>query len=104
MADLEVARAESNARLFIREDLVASIVPEVRQEIKRLIAEGVTDLVVDLDAVRIVDSAGIGSLVAAYNSLVQKNGCLSVENVSSDLLDLFTSMRLDRHFSITRSA
>ncbi len=104
MPEFKITQKDHNAGFVVGENLVASIVPEVRQEIKRLINEGVTTLVVDVAQVGLVDSTGIGCLVAAHNSLIQIGGCLEVVNASSDVLELFTSMRLDRHFSIKGAA
>jgi anti-anti-sigma factor len=100
---LNITREDQKARLLLGENLVASFVLEVREEMKLLVIDGVTELIIDLSAVDIVDSAGIGCLVAAHNSLLQKGGRLVVENVSDDIFDLFRSMRLNRHFPIARS-
>ncbi len=82
-------------------DLTAASVPAMRTNLKNMIAEGVRDLVVDLSNTRVIDSSGIGLLVATHNSLLRLNGKLTVKNVSKDLLDLFKAFRLDKHFSIS---
>jgi anti-anti-sigma factor len=87
----------------LAQDLVASVLPEIRQELNQLIKGGCTHLVIDLTGVQMIDSSGIGILVAAHNSLNQRNGKLEIINVSDDLFELFGSMRLNQHFSIQRS-
>jgi anti-anti-sigma factor len=94
----------ANATYHIGQDLVVTVVPEVKRELSQLVKDGVTQLVLDLQNVAIVDSSGIGCLVAAHNSLLQKQGSLTLVNVSGDLFDLFQSMRLNQHFSIQRSS
>jgi anti-anti-sigma factor len=48
----------------------------------------------------VVDSSGIGLLIATHNSLKTKGGSLRVANASPDILNLFKAMRLDRHFTV----
>jgi anti-anti-sigma factor len=82
------------------EKIVSSNVGEMRTKMKGLIAEGCSAIVMDLKAVRIVDSTGIGLLIAIHNSLQKTGGKLSVINASKDILELFKAMRLEQHFSI----
>lgn len=96
----QITRQETAAIYTPGGDLVASSILTVRSELKALLHDGVTSLVVDLANVRIIDSAGIGCLVAAHNSLVKIGSSLTVTQASAEIHDLFRSMRLDRHFSI----
>ena len=66
-----------------------------------IVDEGVRELVVDLAGVRMVDSSGIGLLISAYNSLRKVGGRLAVIHASADLLELFRSMRMHQHFSVS---
>lgn len=81
-------------------DIVASTAPELRAQMKAALADGARELAVDLAAVRMIDSTGIGLLVAAHNSLAKSGGALVIVNAQPDLLGLFKSLRLDQHFSI----
>ena len=82
-------------------DVVASNVAELRQHVKTLLAGGVRELVMDLSHVAMVDSKGIGLLVAAQNSLAAVGGRLTVAHANADLLELFRAMRLDQHFVLS---
>jgi anti-anti-sigma factor len=104
MRNNQVFQESIQARIILGGDLVLSSVPEARQTIKQLMQDGVTDLVVDLANVRILDSSGIGYLVAVFSSFARMNGKLEVVNASTDVFDLLQSMRLDHHFPISRSA
>ena len=101
MPENSVTRQGSSATVCLGGDLVASAVVETRGEWKQLLADGVTSLVVDLSLVQMVDSQGIGLFVAVYNSLQKAGGSVAIVNASKDIADLFTSMRLDHHFSIS---
>jgi anti-anti-sigma factor len=104
MSSYQVVQESAQARIILGGDLILSSVSEARQAIKQLMQDGVTDLVVDLANVRILDSSGIGYLVSVFNSFAKINGKLAVVNASTDVFDLLLSMRLDRHFPISRSA
>lgn len=81
--------------------IVAVSVPELRSQMRGIVAEGVRDLVVDLTDVYMVDSSGIGLLIAAYNSLRKVGGRLAVIHASAEILELFQTMRMHQHFSVT---
>ena len=83
------------------EDLVAASLPELRSKMRAAVAEGVRELVVDLSDVRMVDSSGIGLLISAYNSLRKVGGRLAVIHASSEILELFQTMRMHQHFSVS---
>lgn len=81
-------------------DLVASELGPIRAQLKTLVDQGVSSLEIDMAKVRMVDSMGIGLLVAAHNSLSRRGGALRVKNLSDDLVRLFKSMRLDQRFQL----
>jgi anti-anti-sigma factor len=81
--------------------IVAATIPELRQQMRGVLDQGVRDLTIDLSAVRMVDSSGLGLLIAAHNSLRKMGGQLAVIHASEDLLALFQSMRMHQHFSVT---
>jgi anti-anti-sigma factor len=101
MAELEITRDGSTATLAPVVNIVSANVAHLRTAIKGLITEGCSSITFDLTGVEIVDSTGIGLLIAAHNSLLKTGGTLAVINTSKDILDLFKAMRLDQHFSIT---
>src|ERR1700722_3487164 len=67
----EVLTAQTENRAVIRPeaDVVAASVADLRYRMRGLIGAGVRDLVVDLSGVQMVDSAGLGLLISAHNSL-----------------------------------
>jgi anti-sigma B factor antagonist len=84
-------------------DVVASMANEFRAELNSQIQESPTELVIDLAGVEMVDSVGIGVIIATHNSLDQKGGKLKVVNIAEDIYGLFSTMRLDRHFIVEKA-
>jgi len=84
-------------------DLVAAQLPALRAKLQEMVGAGVVHLTLDLAATRMVDSAGIGLLISAHNSLKKAGGELTVIQVSKDILDLFRTMRIHQHFSVSET-
>ena len=103
MSAPEIQYDGAQARITPTTDIVAASVPELRAALRELLGRQVRELVIDLTRVQMVDSAGIGLLIAAHNSLSRVSGRLSVVNTSADLSELFRSVRLNQHFRIETS-
>lgn len=82
-------------------DLVAAKLPALRSALSAAVAAGVLHMTLDLKRVEAVDSSGIGLLVSAHNSLKKAGGELTVIHASKDILDLFHTMRIHQHFSVS---
>lgn len=82
-------------------DIVSSLAQEFREELKGIVDRGVKELTVELLQVEMIDSIGMGLLIAAHNSLVKNGGKLKLVNASQDILGLLRTMRLDKHFQIS---
>jgi len=81
-------------------DIVASIAAELKAELLSIVQDAPATVTINLDGVEMVDSIGIGVIIAAHNSL-QKNGkALRIINTSKEIFDLFSAMRLDKHFPV----
>lgn len=96
----EVIQEGSKAILKAGQDIVESSVSDLKQRLRDIVSAGVTELVIDLTGVEIVDSTGVGLLLSTHNSLSKAGGKLLIVNVSKDIFDLFKNMRLDQHFSV----
>jgi len=82
-------------------DLVAATLPALRSTMRDMVESGTRHLTVDLAAVNAVDSAGIGLLISAHNTLKKADGELRVIHASADILELFRTMRIHQHFSVS---
>ena len=81
-------------------DVVASMAEGFKTELLSVINESANEVVIDLDGVEMVDSVGIGVIIAAHNTLNQSDRKLKVINVAKDVYGLFTTMRLNRRFTV----
>jgi anti-anti-sigma factor len=91
----------TDAMLRPEGDLVAARLPALRAKLQEMVGAGVVHLTLDLAGTQMVDSAGIGLLISAHNSLKKAGGALTVIHVSKDILDLFRTMRIHQHFSVS---
>ena len=82
------------------EDVVASMAEAFKGELLSAVNSSQGTLVIDLDGVSMVDSVGIGVIIAVYNSLSQDNRQLKVINVEQDIHGLFSTIRLNRRFTV----
>jgi len=89
-----IERKEKQCTVLLQGDLTAPLIPDLQAALKKELEQGAEEAVFDLGKTRMLDSSGIGLLIAACNSLVRKNGRMRVLNVSEDILRLLQSMRL----------
>jgi len=75
-------------------DLTSARLPALRLRLREMVASGVQSLTLDLSGTEMVDSAGIGLLISAHNSLKKTGGALTVIHASQDVLELFRTMRI----------
>ncbi|WP_300668362.1 STAS domain-containing protein [Desulfoluna sp.] len=99
----EIIRNERRVTIRPGRDIVASMAGEFRSELNKEIAEELEELTIDLNGVEMVDSVGIGVIIATHNTLDQQGSQLKVINIAEDIYGLFTTMRLDRHFTIEKT-
>ncbi len=96
----EIVTIEDQTIVKPGEDVVASMAVAFKGELLSAVNSSQGTLVIDLDGVSMVDSVGIGVIIAAYNSLSQSNRQLKVINVAQDIYGLFSTMRLNRRFTV----
>ena len=90
-------------KLTLATNVSANNVQALRELFKQHLQDGVRSLELDFRQVESIDSVGIGLLVATHNSLAKAGGSLALVNVSQDIHQLFTLMRLDKHFSVSQA-
>ncbi len=81
-------------------DIIAPMAEDFRKTLLALFEQGIIELTIDLDGVEMVDSVGLGVLIAAHNSLEKAGGSLTIKNVSRDIYTLFNTMRLDQNIAV----
>ncbi len=96
----EIQRLDEQTIIKPGRDIISTVAQEFKEELQSLIDEGIKQLAIDMVEVVMIDSVGLGILIEAHNSLNNQGGKLRVSNVSQDILNLFKTMRLDRHFEV----
>lgn len=97
----EIIKNDDHVLVKPMADIVASMAENFRSELQKIIEEESKDIIIDMDGVEMVDSVGIGVIIATHNSLSKAGKALKVTNIIKDIYSLFTTMRLDRHFEIS---
>jgi len=77
--------------------------PKLRDRITDLVAEGVYDIVIDLEAVEFLDSTGLGVLVGGLKKVRAHEGSLRLVCTQERLLKIFKITGLGKVFSIHES-
>ncbi len=98
----EIVKKESLYTIYPKKDIVASITDKFKAELHALIAESPERLVIDLTGVEMVDSIGIGVIIATFNSLNKIKSKLELANVAENIYTILTTMRLNHYFTIKR--
>ncbi len=88
-------------RVALAGDLTAPTVPDLRARLRRELQPGIEAIEFDLARTVMLDSSGIGLLIACHNSLSGRRGRLSVINVSEDIAQLLRSLRLAQRFHVS---
>jgi len=96
----EIIRDGAHATVKPKGAVAAAAAAALKAELAALVNDGATHLTLDFDAVLLVDSMGLGVVIAAFNSVEQAGGSLRVVNLSAEVGSLFHTMRLDRHFQV----
>jgi anti-anti-sigma factor len=81
-------------------DITASMAEDFRKDLLKLIEKGFVELTIDFSSVNMIDSVGLGVLIATHNSLKNKGGSLIIKNASRNIYTLLNTMRLDQHFEV----
>jgi len=101
VANFEIRRKAGCAMVIPAGDVVATSVSELRPAMRDLLRAGVQDMILDLAHAEMLDSTGIGLLLAAYNSISKAGGTFSVVKASDEIVELLRSMRVHQHFSVS---
>jgi anti-sigma B factor antagonist len=87
-----------DGRIVLGEETVA-----LREKVKSLLAEGKKNIVLDLKNVAMIDSSGLGALVAAHSSAKSGGAALRLCNLGSRTNELLQMTRLLTVFEVSNS-
>jgi anti-sigma B factor antagonist len=96
------SRTDNGADTVLRIEGVLDAVtaPEIRPTIDALIAEKRQAISVDLTALRLIDSSGVGAIVSLFKRAKAYGGNVTVAGLKDQPLAIFRLLRLDRVFSL----
>ena len=102
MPGFTIERESTTCRVVLRGNLTAALIPDLQSALRRDLPDDLADLVFDLHRTAMVDSSGIGLLIAASNTVATRPGArLRVIGASEDIYHLLQSMRLVSRLNVT---
>ncbi len=104
MAAYVLKKKDQQASVRLKGDLTAIVVPGLQADLRRLLGRGARDVEIDLSGAAMLDSSGMGLMIAAANSLASRGGTLRVTNVAPEIFRLLQSMRLTTRLNVSRRA
>jgi anti-sigma B factor antagonist len=82
--------------LSIAGSLDAISTPELRSLIDAVVGEKRPSIVVDVSALRLIDSSGVGAIVSLYKRIKAQGGKVVVRGLRDQPLAIFKLLRLDK--------
>ena len=97
---LTTERDGSRAVLTVRGELDAYSAPGLEEQIARLLAEQVNEVVLDLSHTGFLDSSGLRAILTAQRRLSESGGGMRLRAPSEPVTRLLEIMGLSDHFSL----
>lgn len=94
VAPYVTAVQDKQCQITLTGDLTLATIPDLQPVLRSVLDQGVSELVFDLPNAVMLDSSGIGLLIAAANTVARRGGRIRVTNVSANILRLLQMMRL----------
>jgi len=99
------SRQESNATVVTVAGRLDSVTgPDYRKTLQEVMAAGAARVVVDLQGLTYISSAGVGEILLSANQMTAKGGQLSLANVPANVLSVLKMCGIDgllpRHASV----
>ena len=83
-------------------ELTSANAAAVKDDVRRCIRPGHRSLDIDMSDVRILDSSGLGTLIALHKFMCQQNGLVRIMNPTPIVEQVLELTRLHRLLEITR--
>lgn len=80
--------------------LDAATAPDLRSLTERLVADGRHDITLDMAELNLIDSSGVGAIVALFKAIRAQGGAARLVNVQDQPRMIFHILRLDRVFNL----
>ena len=73
----------------------------LKTEFEKLKLSQIKEIVINMDKVTYIGSAGVGKLLLLYKNFSAKDGAISIINLSEDMYDMLSDMELGEIFHMT---
>jgi anti-sigma B factor antagonist len=95
-------RSEQDGETVLRIEGVLDAVttPDIRPTIEALVADKPPSIVVDVSALRLIDSSGVGVIVSLFKRAKSYGGEVKLRGLRDQPLTIFKLLRLDRVFTM----
>jgi len=88
-------------KLKIEYNIVSKTIPILKEELYNSLSNGgFVKLELDFTNVKMIDSVGLGCLIALHNNLASNDKTLEITNISNTLYEVFRHIQMDRLFEI----
>jgi anti-anti-sigma factor len=77
-----------------------SLKESLKETLNKQIEDGIQNFVLNLDAVKIIDSCGVGLIIVANNVTSSHGSRLLLTNVKPFIIKIFDIMRISKHLEI----
>lgn len=94
--ELVVTVLDEEAVISVVGELDFHSAPRLREEIIKLLNQGILKLIVDLSRLEFVDSSGLGVLVAGLKRIRERNGSLTLRSPSANTSQLLAVSGLNK--------
>jgi len=94
--NFDLSTQEDSAVLSIGGELDALSVLDLRPAINRIGEDQPSEVLIDLSRLRLIDSSGVGAIVALFKKVKAYEGSLAVVGVQNQPLAILRLLRLDR--------
>ena len=98
--DVRVEEGPSSAVIYLDGELDPHTAPLLQQELDRLVGQGTTTIVLDMGALRFIDSSGLRVVISAHRSLRDADGSLALRSPSETARRLLEITGLTDHIDI----
>jgi len=76
---------------------------EINQNLLKFIEEGYKKFIIDLSNVNIMNSSGLGTLIASLSTIKKNGGFLRIAGANSKIQNLFNVTKLNTVFELSES-
>lgn len=97
---IDAKSKDAGVILQITGKVIGDGVPQFKQTIAEWIDSGVKWLIIDLAEVPLMDSSALGTLIAAFSKVQEKNGKLVLISAQKSILDVLAITKLDTVFEV----